>query len=83
MSFTSRWSPTVARCSRARTASGLCKAHDFVELHLAAPELLPAPLLHQRRAVPRVDCPDHGVKRVTVPWARAAAGSRCCSSKRH
>src|SRR5258708_819529 len=24
--------------------------------------------------VPRVDCPDHGVKRVTVPWARA--GSR-------
>ena len=28
--------------------------------------------------VPRVDCPDHGVKQVQVPWARVGLTSRCC-----
>jgi len=27
-----------------------------------------------RARVPRVKCPDHGVKQVTVPWARAGSG---------
>src|ERR1700694_2311799 len=47
-----------------------CKAHDFASFtwqHLNFFQhhcCIPA-------RVPRVDCPDHGVKRVTVPWARA------------
>ena len=27
-----------------------------------------------RARVPRTNCPDHGVKRVTVPWAREGSG---------
>lgn len=47
----------------------MCKAHDFKELtwrHLNFFQhhcFLTAP-------VPRTNCPDHGVKRVEVPWAR-------------
>lgn len=46
-----------------------CKAHDFKELtwrHLNFFQhhcYITAP-------VPRTNCPDHGIKRVTVPWAR-------------
>ena len=51
------------------TCGRSCKAHDFKEMtwrHLNFFEhhcYLTAP-------VPRVDCPEHGVKRIQVPWAR-------------
>lgn len=47
----------------------LCKAHDFKEMtwrHLNFFQhhcYITAP-------VPRTNCPEHGVKRITVPWAR-------------
>lgn len=31
--------------------------------------------LHARQ--PRIDCPDHGVKTVEVPWAHPGPASRC------
>jgi transposase len=54
-------------CSRA------CKAHDFESFRWRHLNFFQHHCLITAR-VPRVDCPDHGVKRVTVPWARA--GSR-------
>ncbi|NTV15665.1 MAG: ISL3 family transposase [Desulfobulbaceae bacterium] len=51
------------------TCGNLCKAHDFKEMtwrHLNFFQhhcYITAP-------VPRTNCPEHGVKRITVPWAR-------------
>jgi transposase len=50
-----------------------CKAHDFESFTWRHLNFFQHHCLITAR-VPRVDCPDHGVKRVTVPWARA--GSR-------
>ena len=51
----------------------LCKAHDFQEFTWRHLNLFQ----HHCRVtarLPRVDCPDHGIKRVKAPWARE--GSR-------
>jgi transposase len=50
-----------------------CKAHDFASFTWQHLNFFQHHCFITAR-VPRVDCPDHGVKRVTVPWARA--GSR-------
>src|SRR5258706_2301384 len=50
-----------------------CKAHDFESFTWRHLNFFQHHCLITAR-VPRVDCPDHGVKRVTVPWARV--GSR-------
>ena len=58
-----------------------CKAHDFAEFtrrHLN---------FFQRHCyitakIPRPDCGEHGVLRMTAPWAREAVASLCCSSRR-
>src|SRR5450755_3115199 len=50
-----------------------CKAHDFESFTWRHLNFFQHHCLITAR-VPRVDCPDHGVKRVTVPWARP--GSR-------
>ena len=50
-----------------------CKAHDFESFTWRHLNFFQHHCLITAR-VPRVDCPDHGVKRATVPWARA--GSR-------
>src|SRR6267154_1089874 len=50
-----------------------CKAHDFESFTWRHLNFFQHHCFITAR-VPRVDCPDHGVKRVTVPWARA--GSR-------
>jgi len=50
-----------------------CKAHDFESFTWRHLNFFQHHCFITAR-VPRVNCPDHGVKRVTVPWARA--GSR-------
>jgi transposase len=50
-----------------------CKAHDFESFTWRHLNFFQHHCFITAR-VPRVDCPDHGVKRATVPWARA--GSR-------
>src|SRR5258705_7425236 len=50
-----------------------CNGHDFESFTWRHLNFFQHHCLITAR-VPRVDCPDHGVKRVTVPWARA--GSR-------
>jgi len=50
-----------------------CKAHDFESFTWRHLNFFQHHCFITAR-VPRIDCPDHGVKRVTVPWARA--GSR-------
>src|ERR1700719_3663002 len=47
-----------------------CKAHDFAVFTWQHLNFFQHHCFITAR-VPRVDCPDHGVKRVTVPWARA------------
>src|SRR6202140_3780858 len=47
-----------------------CKAHDFASFTWQHLNFFQHHCFIAAR-VPRVDCPDHGVKRVTVPWARA------------
>lgn len=47
-----------------------CKAHDFASLTWRHLNFFQHHCYVTAR-VPRVDCPDHGVKRVVVPWARA------------
>jgi len=32
---------------------------------------------HWHARIPRVDCPEHGVKRVAVPWPASTADSPC------
>lgn len=50
-----------------------CKAHDFESFTWRHLNFFQHHCFVTAR-VPRVDCPDHGIKRVLVPWARA--GSR-------
>jgi transposase len=50
-----------------------CKAHDFESFTWQHLNFFQHHCFITAR-VPRVDCPDHGVKRVAVPWART--GSR-------
>jgi hypothetical protein len=54
---------TLGHCQRA------CKAHDFASFTWQHLNFFQHHCFITAR-VPRVDCPDHGVKRVTVPWAR-------------
>jgi transposase len=51
----------------------LCKAHDFKELTWRHLNLFQHHCYVTAR-LPRVDCPDHGTKRINTPWARE--GSR-------
>jgi transposase len=50
-----------------------CKAHDFSEFTWRHLNFFQHHCYITAR-VPRTDCADHGIKRITVPWARA--GSR-------
>jgi len=50
-----------------------CKAHDFASFTWQHLNFFQHHCFITAR-VPRIECPDHGVKRVTVPWARP--GSR-------
>lgn len=50
-----------------------CKAHDFSEFTWRHLNFFPHQCFITAR-VPRTDCPDHGVKRVQVPWAREGSG---------
>ena len=50
-----------------------CRAHDFDSFTWQHLNFFQHHCFITAR-VPRVDCPDHGVKRATVPWARP--GSR-------
>ena len=50
-----------------------CKAHDFAEFTWRHRNFFQHHC-HITAQVPRTDCPDHGVKRIQVPWARE--GSR-------
>jgi transposase len=50
-----------------------CKAHDFTRFTWQHLNFFQHHCFIKAR-VPRVDCPDHGVKRAVVPWARP--GSR-------
>ncbi len=50
-----------------------CKAHDFKEFTWRDLNFFQHHCLITAR-VPRTDCPEHGVKRVQVPWARDGSG---------
>jgi transposase len=52
---------------------GACKAHDFASFTWQHLNFFQHHCFITAR-VPRIDCPDHGVKRAPVPWARP--GSR-------
>jgi transposase len=54
-------------CNRA------CKAHDFAEFRWRHLNFFQHHCYITAR-VPRTDCPEHGVKRVKVPWAREGSG---------
>jgi transposase len=56
-----------AECGRA------CKAHDFESFTWQHLNFFQHSCFITAR-VPRVDCPDHGVKRASVPWARRGSG---------
>lgn len=47
----------------------LCKAHDFKEFTWRHLNLFQHHCYVSAR-LPRVDCPDHGTKRINAPWAR-------------
>lgn len=51
----------------------LCKAHDFKEFTWRHLNFFQHHCLITAK-VPRTNCPEHGVKRVTVPWARDGSG---------
>ena len=51
----------------------LCKAHDFAEFSWRHLNFFQHHCTITAK-VPRTDCPEHGVKRIHVPWARE--GSR-------
>ena len=51
----------------------LCKAHDFAEFSWRHLNFFQHHCLIKAR-VPRVRCPEHGLKRVNVPWARPGSG---------
>jgi transposase len=50
-----------------------CKAHDFAEFRWRHLNFFQHHGYITAR-VPRTDCPDHGVNRVQVPWAREGSG---------
>jgi transposase len=50
-----------------------CKAHDFGEFRWRHLNFFQHHCYITAR-VPRTDCPEHGVKRVQVPWAREGSG---------
>ena len=50
-----------------------CKAHDFAEFSWRHLNFFQHHCLVKAR-VPRVRCPEHGLKRVNVPWARPGSG---------
>jgi len=50
-----------------------CKAHDFKEFTWRHLNFFQHHCLITAK-VPRTDCPEHGVKRVNVPWAREGSG---------
>src|SRR3546814_1092835 len=50
-----------------------CKAHDFGEFRWRHLNFFQHHCYITAR-VPRTDCPEHGVKRVRVPWAREGSG---------
>ncbi|WP_035186321.1 ISL3 family transposase, partial [Acidiphilium sp. JA12-A1] len=51
----------------------VCKAHDFAEFRWRHLNFFQHHCIILAR-VPRADCPEHGVKRVRVPWAREGSG---------
>lgn len=55
------------------TCEKLCKAHDFKEFTWRHLNFFQHHCLITAR-VPRVKCPEHGVHRVNVPWARQGSG---------
>lgn len=55
------------------TCGKLCKAHDFMEFSWRHLNFFQHHCLITAR-VPRVNCPDHGIRRVQVPWAREGSG---------
>ena len=50
-----------------------CKAHDFAEFTWRHLNFFQHHCLIKAR-VPRVRCPEHGLRRVAVPWARPGSG---------
>ncbi len=50
-----------------------CKAHDFTEFRWRHLNFFQHHCFITAR-VPRTNCPEHGVKRVQVPWAREGSG---------
>ena len=73
MSCTWRWLRTGARCFPARSAGAPARRTTSRALPGSERLILPASLLHHRTGAAG-RCPDHGVKRAAVPWARP--GSR-------
>jgi transposase len=53
--------------------AALCKAHDFAEFTWRHLNFFQHHCLIKAR-VPRVKCPEHGLLRITVPWARPGSG---------
>ncbi|MGH3820809.1 MAG: transposase family protein, partial [Pseudonocardiaceae bacterium] len=60
-------------CPAKDCAQGCCGVHDTVEKTWRHRDFFQhTALLHAR--LPRVRCPDHGVRQVEVPWARPGSG---------
>jgi transposase len=55
------------------TCGRLCKPHDWKELSWRHRNFFQHACIISAR-VPRTDCPDHGVLRMNVPWARPGSG---------
>jgi len=55
------------------TCGRLCKPHDWKELSWRHLNFFQHACIISAR-VPRTDCPDHGVLRINVPWARPDSG---------
>jgi len=55
------------------TCGRLCKPHDWKELSWRHLNFFQHACIIAAR-IPRTDCPDHGVLRVNVPWARPDSG---------
>ena len=55
------------------TCGRLCKPHDWKKLSWRHLNFFQHTCIIPSR-VPRTDCPDHGVLRINVPWARPGSG---------
>jgi len=55
------------------TCGRLCRPHDWKELNWRHLNFFQHACIISAR-VPRTDCPDHGVLRIAVPWARPDSG---------